>query len=96
MSKPEEAEASPEAPDAATRSLLAGLRRLAPLTPDRAAADRTRARARALFVRLGRTRQSPLLAAIGRLYARAEPAIATCVVLAYLTWAFQTAAGLIR
>ena len=96
MSKPEEPEASPETPDAATRSLLAGLRTLAPLAPDRAAADRTRARARALFVRLGRTPQSPLLAAIGRLYARAEPAIATCVVLAYLTWAFQTAAGLIR
>jgi hypothetical protein len=91
MSDPRDAET-----DAATRSLLARLRALPAPPPDRAAAERTRTRARALFVRLGRRPRSPLLAALGRLYTRVEPAIATCVVLAYLTWAFHTAAGLIR
>jgi hypothetical protein len=95
MSDPREAE-RPDVADAATRSLLASLRALPVPPPDRAAAERTRARARALFVRLGRRRQPPLLAALGRLYTRAEPAFAACVVLAYLTWAFHTAAGLIR
>ena len=92
MSRPDD----PDAPDAATRSLLAQLQALPPPPPDPAAAERTRARARALFVRLGRRPQTPLLAALSRIYTRAEPAIATCLVLAYLTWAFQTAAGLIR
>ena len=83
-------------PDAATRSLLARLAALPPLAPDAAAAARTRLRARGLFVRLGQHRQSPFLAAVGRLYARAEPAFAAGVVLVYLAWAFQTAAGLVR
>jgi hypothetical protein len=92
MSKPVE----PEPSDARTRSLLSRLRGLPALEPDRAAVERTRVRALALFVRLGRHPQSPVLAALGRIYTRAEPAMAACVVLAYLAWAFQTAAGLIR
>jgi hypothetical protein len=92
MSKP----VDPESSDPGTRALLSRLRALPAPPPDRAAAERTRVRARALFVRLGRRPQAPALAALGRIYTRAEPAMAACVVLAYLAWAFQTAAGLIR
>ena len=76
--------------------LLARLRELPSPTPDPLVADRTRLRARSLFVSSARGPRSFWLVALGRAYGRAEPALAAGLVLVYLTWAIQTAAALVR
>jgi hypothetical protein len=87
--------ASQAASDPAT-SLLARLRALPAPKLEPVVADRTRLRARSVFVRFGRSPRSPWQAAVGRAYGRAEPALAATLVLVYLTWALQTAAALVR
>ncbi len=74
--------------DDATNARLRGLRPV-PLPPERA--ERLLRRARQRFA-AGGVAEGPL----GRLYARAEPALAAAVVVVYLGWALQTAFGLVR
>jgi hypothetical protein len=81
--------------DPVEEKLLARLRALPPPAPDQLVADRTRLRARSLFLRLARHSRSPWLAAVGRVYGRAEPGLAAGMIFIYLAWALQTAAALL-
>jgi hypothetical protein len=76
--------------------LLDELGALPALAPDAAAEGRIHRRARALFVRHAQLRERPWLSALGRLYFRAEPALAASVVTLYLGWAIQTIIALKR
>jgi hypothetical protein len=76
--------------------LLSELGALPAPPADPGAAARTHRRARAAFLRHARLRERPWLVAIGRLYFRAEPALAASVVVLYLGWAIQTVIALKR
>jgi hypothetical protein len=76
--------------------LLADLGALPAVAPDPAAEKRIHRRARGLFMRHAALRESPWLRALGRLYFRAEPALAASVVILYLGWAIQTVIWLKR